>query len=196
MGTIALLGAGVFLGWVLFGRRGSSNENRQHYAGGQENVIRQEGRDNAVSAGKTANYATQPAARVQEHNHNSNSQNHTLRNVAGGMVAGAVLGHMLSGDHKAEAHETINNYNTYNELYDHDDWENEDYDTDYDGDGLDYQDDDDSSELDYVDYDSYDDDSYEDDSYGEDSYDSYDYDADSYDSGSDWGSDSYDGGDW
>ena len=186
MGTIALLGAGVFLGWVLFGRRGSSNENRQHYAGGQEKLIQQNPKSNAVSSGKTANYATQPAARVQERNPNSNSQ-HTLRNVAGGMVAGAVLGHMLSGDHKAEAHETINNYNTYNELYDHDDWENEDYDTDYDGDGLDYQDEDDSSELDYVDYDSYDDD---------DSYDSYDYDADSYDSGSDWGSDSYDGGDW
>ena len=189
MGTIALLGAGVFLGWVLFGRRGSSNENRQHYASGQENLIRQETKANAVKdrAGKTANYATQLAARIQERNHNSNGQ-HTLRNVAGGMMAGAVLGHMLSGGHKTEAHETINNYNTYNELYDHDDWENEDYDTDYDGDGLDYQDDDDSSELDYVDYDSYDDD---------DSYDSYDYDADSYDSGSDWGSDSYDdGGDW
>ena len=176
MGTIALLGAGVFLGWVLFGRRGRSNENRQPYAGGQEKSIRQEGKANAVRAGNAANYAAQPAARVQEYNHNSNSQNHTLRNVAGGMVAGAVLWHMLSGDHKAEAHETINNYNTYNELYDHDDWENEDYDMDYDGDGLDY-----------VDYDSYDDD---------DSYDSYDYDADSYDSGSDWGSDSYDGGDW
>jgi len=195
MGTIALLGAGVFLGWVLFGRRGSSNENRQHYAGGQEKLIQQNPKSNAVSSGKTANYATQPAARVQERNHNSNSQ-HTLRNVAGGMVAGAVLGHMLSGDHKAEAHETINNYNTYNELYDHEDWEDGDYDTDYDGDGLDYQDEDDSSELDYVDYDSYDDDSYDDDSYGNDSYDSYDYDADSYDSGSDWGSDSYDGGDW
>ena len=178
MGTIALLGAGVFLGWVLFGRRGRNNENRQHYAGGQEKLIQQNPKANAVRAGKTANYATQPAARVQERNHNSNSQNHTLRNVAGGMVAGAVLGHMLSGDHKAEAHETINNYNTYNELYDHDDWDGEDYDTDY-GDGLDY-----------VDYDSYDD------SYDGDSYDSYDYDADSYDSGSDWGSDSYDGGDW
>ena len=187
MGTIALLGAGVFLGWVLFGRRGSSNENRQHYAGGQEKLIQQNPKANAVRAGKTANYATQPAARVQEHNHNSNSQNHTLRNVAGGMVAGAVLGHMLSSDHKAEAHETINNYNnTYNELYDHDDWDGVDYDSDYDGDGLDYQDDADSSDLDYVDYNSYDDDS----------YDSYDYDADSYDSGSDWGSDSYDGGDW
>ena len=100
MGTIALLGAGVFLGWVLFGRRGSSNENRQHYAGRQEKLIQQNPKANAVRAGKTANYATQPAARVQERNHNSNSQ-HTLRNVAGGMVAGAVLGHMLSGDHKA-----------------------------------------------------------------------------------------------
>lgn len=188
MGTIALLGAGVFLGWVLFGRRGRSSENRQHYAGGQEKVIPQEGKANAAKSVQAANYAAQPVHRVQEHNRNSNSQNHTLRNMAGGMVAGAVLGHMLSGGHKAEAHETINNYNTYNELYDHDDWENEDYDMDYDGDGLDYQDDDDSSELDYVDYDSYDDD---------DSYDSYDYDADSYDSGSDWGSDSYDdGGDW
>jgi hypothetical protein len=143
-----------------------------------------------VQAGQSIPQAQRPMTAERSQN------NHTLRNVAGGMVAGAVLGHMLSGDHKAEAHETINNYNTYNELYDHDDWDGEDYDTDY-GDGLDYQDDDDSSELDYVDYDSYDDDSYEDDSYGEDSYDSYDYDADSYDSGSDWGSDSYDdGGDW
>lgn len=188
MGTIALLGAGVFLGWVLFGRRDSRNENRKQYAAGQEKLVQQEGKANAAKSVQVANYAAQPVHRVQEHNRNSNRQNHTLRNMAGGMVAGAVLGHMLSGDHKAEAHEIINNYNTYNELYDHDDWENEDYDTDYDGDGLDYQDDDDSSELDYVDYDSYDDD---------DSYDSYDYDADSYDSGSDWGSDSYDdGGDW
>lgn len=191
MGTIALLGAGVFLGWVLFGRRDSRNENRQQYAAGQEKLIPQEGKANAAKSVQAANYAAQPVHRVQEHNRNSNGQNHTLRNVAGGMVAGAVLGHMLSSDHKAEAHETVNHYNTYNEYYGQDDWENEDYDTDYDGDGLDYQDDDDSSELDYVDYDSYDDDNYDDDS-----YDSYDYDADSYDSGFDWGSDSYDGGDW
>ena len=186
MGTIALLGAGVFLGWVLFGRRESNNENRQHYAGGQEKLIQQNPNANEVSSGKAANYATQPAARVQEHNRNSNSQ-HTLRNVAGGMMAGAVLGHMLSGDHKAEAHETVNHYNTYNEYYGQDDWDNEEYAADYGQDDYDYEDD----SSDYEDYDSYEDDSYDDDR--------YDYDSDSYDSfdsGSDWGGDSYDGGDW
>ena len=187
MGTIALLGAGVFLGWVLFGRRDSRNGNRQQYATGQEKLIQQEGKANEVRAGKAANYAAQPVHRVQEHNRNSNGQNHTLRNVAGGMMAGAVLGHMLSGDHKAEAHETVNNYNTYNEYYGQDDWDNEEYAADYDQDDYDYED----NSSDYEDYDSYEDNSYDDDR--------YDYDSDSYDSfdsGSDWGGDSYDGGDW
>ncbi|MBE6092499.1 MAG: DUF2076 domain-containing protein [Selenomonas ruminantium] len=193
MGTIALLGAGVFLGWVLFGRRDSRNGNRQQYAAGQEKLIPQEGKANEVRAGKAASHAAPSTSRVQEHNRNSNSQNHTLRNVAGGMVAGAVLGHMLSSDHKAEAHETVNHYNTYNEYYGQDDWDNEEYAADYGQDDYDYED----NSSDYEDYDSYEDNSYEDNSYEDDRYD-YDSDSsyDSFDSGSDWGGDSYDGGDW
>ncbi|BAL83969.1 hypothetical protein SELR_22610 [Selenomonas ruminantium subsp. lactilytica TAM6421] len=180
MGTIMLVGMGIFIGWLIFRPK---NDNggalRQNMPVSNIRDIQAKGRN--VQAGKSLPQARRPMTAERSQN------NHTLRNVAGGMVAGAVLGHMLSGDHKAEAHATTNNYNTYNEYYDHDDYD------DYDGfDSDSYgNDEDDEDYMDTYDYDS--DDDY--DTY--DTYDSSDYDDDSYDSGSDWDSDSYDdGGEW
>ena len=177
MGTIALLGAGVFLGWLLFGNKGKNSDERQKHTAQAALPNRESDRQNIQTAKGTAQ-PVRPLYRGQEYR----SNDHTLRNIAGGVVAGTILGHMLTGNHKSEAHETINN-NIYNEYNDHgyDDWEDRDYNYDYDVDH-----DDDYEHDDYSDYDSYDDsDDYHDDGY------------DSYDSGSDWGSDSYDdGGDW
>ena len=169
MGTIALIGIGVFLGWLIFCPK---NNNRPA------------GSARVSEAKQRAAHSQRPhVSPAVQHRETGNGSNHTLRNVAGGMVAGAVLGHMLSGDHKTEAHETVNNYNTYNEYYDHEDMAADTLDADDDYDGLDYDNDD------YDSYDSYDDDDYT------------GYDDESYDSGSDWGSDDYgdsydDGGDW
>ncbi|WP_295160408.1 hypothetical protein [Selenomonas sp. AE3005] len=177
MGTIALLGAGVFLGWLLFGNKGKNSDERQKHTAQAALPDREPDRQNIQTAKGTAQ-PVRPLYRGQEYR----SNDHTMRNIAGGVVAGTILGHMLTGNHKSEAHETINN-NIYNEYNDHgyDDWEDRDYNYDYDVDH-----DDDYEHDDYSDYDSYDDsDDYHDDGY------------DSYDSGSDWGSDSYDdGGDW
>ena len=167
MGTIMLVGAGIFIGWLLF------RSKEQPFTPQKEAK---------PSGGRAqAGYIRQPEQRNISEPNNANQNSHTLRNVAGGMVAGAVLGHMLSGDKKAEAHETNNFYNSYNDYYDHDELAGEDYDEDYD------EDEDYTSDYDY------DTDDYDSDDYSE--YDSsYD---DDYDSSSDWGSDSYDdGGDW
>ncbi len=180
MGTIALLGAGVFLGWLLFGNKGKNSDERQKHTAQAALPDREPDRQNIQTAKGTAQ-PVRPLYRGQEYR----SNDHTMRNIAGGVVAGTILGHMLTGNHKSEAHETINNniYNEYND-HDYDDWEDRDYNYDYNvDDDDDYEHDDYSG---YSDYDSYDDsDDYHDDGY------------DNYDSDSDWGSDSYDdGGDW
>lgn len=180
MGTIALLGAGVFLGWLLFGNKGKNSDERQKHTAQAALPDREPDRQNIQTAKGTAQ-PVRPLYRGQEYR----SNDHTMRNIAGGVVAGTVLGHMLSSDHKAEAHETINNYNTYNEFndYDEDGWADRDY-TDSEPDLDDY---------DYDDYDSDDYDSYDD---GSDYNDYSDSGYDSCDSGSDWGGDSYDDGGW
>jgi hypothetical protein len=174
MGTIALIGIGVFLGWLMFRPK---NDNRRMSSADlpqKQQLTKQQQTKQQMAAGQ------RPQVSSSLQHRENNSGNHTLRNVAGGMVAGAVLGHMLSGDHKAEAHETVNNYNVYNDYYDHEHLaQDEDVDWDDDYDMLAYDEDDDDS------YNSYDDDDYT------------GYEDDSYDSSSDWGSDSYDdGGDW
>jgi len=182
MGTIALIGIGIFLGWVIFGAN-----HRNDGAEKEPKVVQKSltGQHDSQISRPQATGAVRPA-RPLPRGQECRANDHTLRNIAGGMVAGTILGHMLTGNHKSEAHETINNniYNEYND-HDYDDWEDRDYNYDYDVDH-----DDDYEHDDYNDYDSYDD-SYDDsDDYHDDGY-------DSYDSGSDWGSDSYDdGGDW
>ena len=130
MGTIMLVGMGIFIGWLIFRPK---NDNggalRQNMpAGNIRDDIQAKSKN--VQAGQSIPQAQRPMTAERSQN------NHTLRNVAGGMVAGAVLGHMLSGDHKAEAHATTTNYNTYNEYYDHDDYDDYDdydsYDSSYD----------------------------------------------------------------
>ncbi|MBO6203674.1 MAG: hypothetical protein J6O13_09085 [Selenomonas sp.] len=174
MGTITLIGIGVFLGWLMFRPK---NDNRRMSSADlpqKQQLTKQQQTKQQMVAGQ------RPQVSSSLQHRENNSGNHTLRNVAGGMVAGAVLGHMLSGDHKTEAHETVNNYNVYNDYYDHEHLaQDEDVDWDDDYDMLAYDEDDDDS------YNSYDDDDYT------------GYEDDSYDSSSDWGSDSYDdGGDW
>lgn len=168
MGTIMLIGVGIFIGWLLFRPKADRD------AGGKQSLMEKSElspQDNARNL--RPEYQVSPAAAPRS------GKDHTLRNVAGGMVAGAVLGHMLT-DKKEIHHETTNNYNnySYNELYDHEDLEEravefgedyEDYAGDYDYDGDD-------------DYDGYGDSAYDDD---------YDY-----DSSSDWNDDSYDSDDW
>lgn len=159
MGNIILVGAGIFIGWLLF------RPKEQH-------PVEQK------SASPSGERGQEEMRQMAGHD------SHSLRDVAGGMAAGAVLGHMLSGDKKVEAQETNRFYNAYNDYYDHDELVGEDYDED-----EDY-----TSDYDY-DIDDYDNDDYS-------SYDDYDGDYDSgydsdYDSSSDWDSDSYDdGGDW
>lgn len=171
MEVILMIGIGLFLGWLVFSPKGDNRTVGRPQADLSHNSRTMQEGKHTCNRSETA-YPRQDLQHMQERQ----SKNHTLRNVAGGMVAGAVLGHMLSNDHKSEAHETINNYNTYNDYDESDDYDEDDYeDSEYD---------------DYEDADS--DDDYEDD-YSSD-YDSYD--SSDYDSGSDWGDDSYDGGDW
>ncbi|SHK33507.1 hypothetical protein SAMN05216582_102146 [Selenomonas ruminantium] len=174
MEVVLLLGAGLFLGWLIFSPKQREKAVKTHYpADANEQVMTRD------VGSKTPPYGKDRFITQQHEQRNR----HTLRNVAGGMVAGAVLGHMLSGDKAVSAHEVNNTYNTYNELHDY----NDDYDGyDYDDDESEYEEtldrDYDSSDYDY-------DDDYSDD-YGIDSH-------DDYDSGSAWESDSYDdGGDW
>ena len=171
MGTIMLVGAGIFIGWLLFRPRNSHQVIQRGQFRPDDARMAEQGRN--VERGHDT---VQPyPANMQEH---PNKSSNTLRNVAGGMVAGAVLGHMLTDDHRAEAHQTTNNYNMDNNYYDYDELnrENVDEDGDYAGD-YDYA----GEDYDSDDYSSYDD-----------AYDS-DYDDDS----SDWDTDSYDdGGDW
>ena len=155
MGTIALIGIGVFLGWLMFRPK---NDNRRMSSADlpqKQQLTKQQQTKQQVTAGQ------RPQVSSSLQHRENNSGTHTLRNVAGGMVAGAVLGHMLSGDHKTEAHETVNNYNDY---YDHEHLaQDEDVDWDDDYDMLAYDEDDDDS------YDS-----------------SSDWGSDSYDDGGDW----------
>ena len=165
MGTIILIGMGILLGWVLFGRK-------THHAGSTKKKMVQQPPLPGQSAGQARSYMVKKTGKPVSplgQGQGGRENDHTLRNVAGGVVAGTILGHMVSGDHKSEAHETINNYNAYNVYNESDD--------DYDYAADDY---------DYDDYDSYDDSS----DYNDDDFDNYDSDSswedDSYDDGDDW----------
>lgn len=179
MGTIMLVGAGIFIGWLLFRPQGNPKYSQPEQARTAKGLTA----DTQMRAEKNPAQGIQAGGRYPSERPQARPESHTLRNVAGGMVAGAVLGHMLMNEHRAEAHQNTNNYNTYNDYYDYDELSREDCDGD----------------EDYVsDYD------YDSDDYDSDDYDSYDSHEDDYDSGydsdydsSDWGGDSYDdGGVW
>ena len=84
MGTIALIGIGVFLGWLMFRPK---NDNRRMSSADlpqKQQLTQQQQTKQQMATGQRPQVAS-----ALQHREN-NSGNHTLRNVAGGMVAGAV----------------------------------------------------------------------------------------------------------
>ena len=100
METIVGIGIGIAIGWLVFHSR---KERGQQKVSGPE-----ETRRTAVPS------ENQPVALLER----SRSQdNHTLRKVAGGVAAGALLGHMLSRENRTENQSRIHNVNNYQEYY-------------------------------------------------------------------------------
>ncbi|MCR5757231.1 MAG: hypothetical protein K6F95_04925 [Selenomonas sp.] len=125
MGSLFLLGAGIFIGWLVFRPKTKEKTAGKSAASSMPTAERIEAR------GKT------PTAGIKRHVLTGEKNDHTFRNVAAGVAAGTVLGHMLSSDHRAEAHETINNYHLYHEYDGQDGWDGDEQDyADY---AMDYE---------------------------------------------------------
>ncbi|SFT37432.1 hypothetical protein SAMN02910356_00315 [Selenomonas sp. GACV-9] len=163
MGTLLLIAVGIFIGWLLFRPKQDTGKRE----GRPDLSAKDDHRQTDVTMRHVSAAQSQTVLR--------NGKDHTLRNVAGGVVAGAVLGHMLSGDKKHVHQETTNNYNTYQDFHAYGEYDDEDdfrfaedegesddaddteYAAAYD---LDYDDSDDSGDDDSGWNDSYDDDDY------------------------------------
>ena len=99
METIVGIGIGMAIGWLVFHSR--KNHEQQQKAGQDE-------RRDAASQSKKQ--LVVPRDNTRRH------ADHTVRKVAGGAAAGAVLGYMLSRDNKTEANERIQNIKNYHEF--------------------------------------------------------------------------------
>ncbi|SDG54405.1 hypothetical protein SAMN05216584_106117 [Selenomonas sp. WCT3] len=105
METFLLIVLGIFIGWVVFRSQKETGKHGNRLVAADKAECGQR----KVRIGKEPARQSQVALRREK--------DHTLRNVAGGVAAGAILGHMLSGDKKNGNQEITNNYTNYN-----DDW--------------------------------------------------------------------------
>ena len=106
MGTLLLIALGIGIGWLLF-RPKQDKGKREKQA--------------AIAAKKDSRQAMAAMRKVPTRQSSTvlrDEKDHTLRNVAGGVVAGAVLGHLLSGDKETVNQETTNNYVIHQDPFD------------------------------------------------------------------------------
>jgi len=126
MGNIFLLGAGVFIGWLLFRSKPKAKTVKKSIV------------NSSMPEEQIGGRGTTTAAGIKRHVSTGEKNDHTFRNVAAGVAAGTVLGHMLSSDHKAEAHETTNNYHIYHEYDGQEEWDGDEQDYGYADNDIDY----------------------------------------------------------
>ncbi|MCR5438831.1 MAG: hypothetical protein K6F01_05280 [Selenomonas sp.] len=114
MGTLLLIGFGVFLGWLLFRpqKDKGKGEKQAVLTDKDERGLRDATMQNAVAGRSQAAYPK--------------DRNHMLRSVAGGVAAGAILGHILSGDKKTVNQEITNDYTSYLDNYDYEEYKADD----------------------------------------------------------------------
>ncbi len=104
MEMLLLLALGIFIGWWLFRPKQDAKKGKD------QTIIMDKDECSQVDEGRRT------ASAMQAKCASRSEKNHTLRNVAGGVAAGAILGQVLSGDKKNVNWETTNNYSCHQDV--------------------------------------------------------------------------------